>query len=123
MKGFVGDTTKAHAKSSMVAGEGVSNIRTVAAFNAQSKILSLFSHELRVREQQILHRSQTSGLLFGLSQLCLYSSETLILWYGSHLVRSHGSTFSKVIKVFVVLVVTANSVAETKPCPGDHPWR
>ncbi|GJN01570.1 hypothetical protein PR202_ga18847 [Eleusine coracana subsp. coracana] len=113
MKGFAGDTAKAHAKSSMVAGEGVSNIRTVAAFNAQSKILSLFSYELRVPEQQILRRSQTSGLLFGLSQLCLYSSEALILWYGSHLVRSHGSTFSKVIKVFVVLVVTANSVAET----------
>ncbi|CAD6262045.1 unnamed protein product [Miscanthus lutarioriparius] len=113
MKGFAGDTAKAHAKSSMVAGEGVSNIRTVAAFNAQSKILSLFSHELRVPEQQILRRSQTSGLLFGLSQLCLYSSEALVLWYGSHLVRSHGSTFSKVIKVFVVLVVTANSVAET----------
>ncbi|KAG2569203.1 hypothetical protein PVAP13_7NG371700 [Panicum virgatum] len=113
MKGFAGDTAKAHAKSSMVAGEGVSNIRTVAAFNAQSKILSLFSHELRIPEQQILRRSQTSGLLFGLSQLCLYSSEALILWYGSHLVRSHGSTFSKVIKVFVVLVVTANSVAET----------
>ncbi|KAF8660180.1 hypothetical protein HU200_057745 [Digitaria exilis] len=113
MKGFAGDTAKAHAKSSMVAGEGVSNIRTVAAFNAQNKILSLFSHELRIPEQQILRRSQTSGLLFGLSQLCLYSSEALILWYGSHLVRSHGSTFSKVIKVFVVLVVTANSVAET----------
>ncbi|EAY95758.1 hypothetical protein OsI_17633 [Oryza sativa Indica Group] len=113
MKGFAGDTAKAHAKSSMVAGEGVSNIRTVAAFNAQNKILSLFSYELRIPEQQILRRSQTSGLLFGLSQLCLYSSEALILWYGSHLVRSHGSTFSKVIKVFVVLVVTANSVAET----------
>ncbi|TVU16303.1 hypothetical protein EJB05_39860 [Eragrostis curvula] len=113
MKGFAGDTAKAHAKSSMVAGEGVSNIRTVAAFNAQSKVLSLFSYELRVPEQQILRRSQISGLLFGLSQLCLYSSEALILWYGSHLVRSHGSTFSKVIKVFVVLVVTANSVAET----------
>ncbi|KAL6650844.1 hypothetical protein ACP70R_009769 [Stipagrostis hirtigluma subsp. patula] len=113
MKGFAGDTAKAHAKSSMVAGEGVSNIRTVAAFNAQDKILSLFSHQLRVPEQQILRRSQISGLLFGLSQLCLYSSEALILWYGSHLVRKHVSTFSKVIKVFVVLVVTANSVAET----------
>ncbi|VAH38078.1 unnamed protein product [Triticum turgidum subsp. durum] len=113
MKGFAGDTAKAHAKSSMVAGEGVSNIRTVAAFNAQNKVMSLFSHELRIPEEQILRRSQTAGLLYGLSQLCLYCSEALILWYGSHLVRSHGSTFSKVIKVFVVLVVTANSVAET----------
>ncbi|XP_074587475.1 ABC transporter B family member 19 [Curcuma longa] len=113
LKGFAGDTAKAHAKTSMIAGEGVSNIRTVAAFNAQDKILSLFASELRVPQQRSFRRSQTSGFLYGLSQLCLYSSEALILWYGVHLVRDGTSTFSKVIKVFVVLVVTANSVAET----------
>ncbi|KAL4378860.1 hypothetical protein GQ457_02G011230 [Hibiscus cannabinus] len=113
LKGFAGDTAKAHAKTSMIAGEGVSNIRTVAAFNAQNKILSLFCYELRVPQMQSLRRSQISGLLFGLSQLALYASEALILWYGAHLVSEGVSTFSKVIKVFVVLVVTANSVAET----------
>ncbi|KAK1563650.1 hypothetical protein Q3G72_030632 [Acer saccharum] len=113
LKGFAGDTAKAHAKTSMIAGEGVSNIRTVAAFNAQNKILYLFCHELRVPQLQSLRRSQTSGLLFGLSQLALYASEALILWYGAHLVSKGVSTFSKVIKVFVVLVITANSVAET----------
>lgn len=113
LKGFAGDTAKAHAKTSMIAGEGVSNIRTVAAFNAQEKVLSLFSHELRVPQHRSLRRSQTSGSLFGLSQLALYASEALILWYGAHLVSKGLSTFSKVIKVFVVLVITANSVAET----------
>ncbi|KMS99218.1 hypothetical protein BVRB_2g046570 [Beta vulgaris subsp. vulgaris] len=113
LKGFAGDTAKAHAKTSMIAGEGVSNIRTVAAFNAQEKILSLFCHELRVPQKRSFRRSQTSGSLFGLSQLALYGSEALILWYGAHLVSKGLSTFSKVIKVFVVLVITANSVAET----------
>ncbi|KAL0461635.1 UNVERIFIED_CONTAM: ABC transporter B family member 19 [Sesamum latifolium] len=113
LKGFAGDTAKAHAKTSMIAGEGVSNIRTVAAFNAQEKILSLFAHELHVPQRHSLRRSLCSGLLFGLSQLALYGSEALILWYGAHLVSIGSSTFSKVIKVFVVLVVTANSVAET----------
>ncbi|KAK9105034.1 hypothetical protein Scep_021878 [Stephania cephalantha] len=113
LKGFAGDTAKAHAKTSMIAGEGVSNIRTVAAFNAQSKILSLFSHELLIPMLRSLRRSQTAGILFGLSQLALFSSEALILWYGVHLVSRGVSTFSKVIKVFVVLVITANSVAET----------
>lgn len=113
LKGFAGDTAKAHAKTSMIAGEGVSNIRTIAAFNAQDKVLSLFSHELRLPQRQSLRKSQMSGLLFGLSQLSLYASEALILWYGVNLVRKGESTFSKVIKVFVVLVITANSVAET----------
>ncbi|RZC60851.1 hypothetical protein C5167_022606 [Papaver somniferum] len=113
MKGFAGDTAKAHAKTSMIAGEGVSNIRTVAAFNAQDKILSLFCHELRIPQIQSLRRSQFAGFLFGLSQLALYGSEALILWYGSHLVSQGASTFSRVIKAFIVLVITANSVAET----------
>ncbi|XP_056169079.1 ABC transporter B family member 19 [Syzygium oleosum] len=113
LKGFAGDTAKAHAKTSMIAGEGVSNIRTVAAFNAQNKILSLFCHELHLPQMRSLGRSQTAGLLFGVSQLALYGSEALILWYGAHLVSRGMSTFSKVIKVFVVLVITANSVAET----------
>ncbi|KAH9676465.1 ABC transporter B family member 19 [Citrus sinensis] len=113
LKGFAGDTAKAHAKTSMIAGEGVSNIRTVAAFNAQNKILSLFCHELRVPQSQTLRRSLTAGILFGISQFALHASEALILWYGVHLVGKGVSTFSKVIKVFVVLVVTANSVAET----------
>nr|XP_023885892.1 ABC transporter B family member 19 isoform X1 [Quercus suber]POE69051.1 abc transporter b family member 19 [Quercus suber] len=113
LKGFAGDTAKAHAKTSMIAGEGVSNIRTVAAFNAQNKILFLFSHELRIPQLRSLRRSQSAGILFGISQLALYASEALILWYGAHLVKKGVSTFSKVIKVFVVLVVTANSVAET----------
>ncbi|KAF7002302.1 hypothetical protein CFC21_017807 [Triticum aestivum] len=113
MKGFAGDTAKAHAKTSMIAGEGVSNIRTVAAFNAQDKILSLFCSELRAPQMHSLRRSQIAGVLYGLSQLSLYASEALILWYGAHLVRHHVSTFSRVIKVFVVLVITANSVAET----------
>ncbi|VAH33056.1 unnamed protein product [Triticum turgidum subsp. durum] len=91
----------------------VSNIRTVAAFNAQDKILSLFCSELRAPQMHSLRRSQIAGVLYGLSQLSLYASEALILWYGAHLVRHHVSTFSRVIKVFVVLVITANSVAET----------
>ncbi|XP_051141012.1 ABC transporter B family member 19-like [Andrographis paniculata] len=113
LKGFSGDTATAHAKTSMIAGEGVSNIRTVAAFNAQEKILFLFCQQLRIPQRRSLHRSLCSGILFGLSQLALYASEALILWYGAHLVGKGISTFSKVIKVFVVLVITANSVAET----------
>jgi hypothetical protein len=46
LKGFAGDISKAQSRASMVAGEAVSNIRTVAAFNAEKKVLALFEHEL-----------------------------------------------------------------------------
>ncbi|KAG8366827.1 hypothetical protein BUALT_Bualt16G0008400 [Buddleja alternifolia] len=113
MKGFAGETAKAHAKTSMIAGEGVNNIRTVAAFNAQEQILSLYYHELRFPLHRSLRHSQCSGFLFGLSQFTLFASEALILWYGAHLVSKGVSTFSKFIKVFVVLVITATTVDQT----------
>ncbi|KAH9295405.1 hypothetical protein KI387_038993 [Taxus chinensis] len=119
LKGFAGDTAKAHARASMVAGEAVSNIRTVAAFNAEDKILNLFGKELKLPQTQSLKRGQLAGALFGMSQLTLYGSQALILWYGSRLVQNGTSTFSKVIKVFVVLVITANSVAETLSLAPD----
>lgn len=119
LKGFAGDTAKAHARASMVAGEAVSNIRTVAAFNAEDKILNLFDQELKLPQTQSLKRGQFSGFLFGISQLSLYGSQGLILWYGARLVQNGTSTFSKVIKVFVVLVITANSVAETLSLAPD----
>lgn len=31
----------------MVAAEGVTNIRTIAAFNAQDRVIKLFEHELQ----------------------------------------------------------------------------
>lgn len=96
----------------MIAGEGVSNIRTVAAFNAHEKTLSLFYHEQRVPQLQTLRKSQYAGILFGIFQLSLYASIGFIFWYGAHLVRKGVSTFSKFIKVFIVTVIAANTVAD-----------
>lgn len=46
-KGFSGDVGAAQARASMVAAEGVTNIRTIAAFNAQDRVIKLFEHELQ----------------------------------------------------------------------------
>lgn len=46
LKGFSGDVASAQARASMVAGEGVTNIRTIAAFNAEERVVKLFEYEL-----------------------------------------------------------------------------
>jgi len=46
LKGFSGDVASAQARASMVAGEGVTNFRTIAAFNAEDRVVKLFEHEL-----------------------------------------------------------------------------
>ena len=97
----------------MVAGEAVSNIRTVAAFCAEDKILDLFTSELNVSSKRLWLRGQLSGVGYGISQCCMYGSYGLALWYASVLVKQQETNFGNVMKAFMVLILTAYGVAET----------
>lgn len=119
LKGFGGDLGKAYGRASMVAGEAVGNIRTVAAFCAEDKVLDLFIRELDEPRKRTFLRGQLSGIGYGLSQFFLYSSYGLALWYSSVLVKSSKAHFSEVLKVFMVLIITAFGVAETLALAPD----
>jgi len=120
LKGFGGDLTKAYARASMVATEAVSNIRTVAAFCAEEKVLELFIRELDVPKQRAFVRGQLAGLGYGLSQFCVFSSYGLAMWYSSTLVKNGKyDDFSNIIRTFIVLVVTAVMLAESLTMSPD----
>lgn len=119
MKGFAGDVAGAHERATMVSGEAVGNIRTVAAFNAEEKVVELFAKELQVPERRSLMRGNIAGFFYGLSQMAMFSSYGLVLWYGSSLVKHGDSGFGPVLKVFMVLMITAYAVAETLSMTPD----
>eukprot|EP00850_Spirogloea_muscicola_P002385 SM000009S23514 [mRNA] locus=s9:452194:477102:- [translate_table: standard] len=119
LKGFAGDQVKSHAQASMVAAEAVSNIRTVAAFSAESKVLALFESHLVGPLRRTFVRGQVAGFGFGFSQFCMYTSFGLGLWYGGTLVRDGDATFKEVLKVFIVLIMTSFAIAETLTLAPD----
>lgn len=81
MQGFGGNLSKTYLKANMLAGEAVSNLRTVAAFCAEEKILDLYAQELVEPSKRSFTRGQISGMCYGVSQLFIYSSYALALWY------------------------------------------
>lgn len=81
MKGYGGDLSKAYLKANMIAGEAVSNIRTVAAFCSENKVLDLYSHELIEPSKRSFSRGQIAGILYGISQFFIFSAYALALWY------------------------------------------
>lgn len=83
MKGYGGDLNKAYLKANMLAGEAVSNIRTVAAFCSEEKVLDLYAHELVEPSRRSFRRGQVAGILYGVSQFFIFSSYGLALWYVS----------------------------------------
>ncbi|KAH6755376.1 ATP binding cassette subfamily B1 [Perilla frutescens var. hirtella] len=119
MNGFSGDLEAAHAKATQLAGEAVANVRTVAAFNSESKIVGLFISSLEPPLRRCFWKGQIAGSGYGVAQFALYASYAVGLWYASWLVKHGISDFSKTIRVFMVLMVSANGAAETLTLAPD----
>ncbi|KAG1361415.1 ABC transporter B family member 1 [Cocos nucifera] len=119
MEGFSGDLERAHAKATQIAGEAVANVRTVAAFNSEAKITQLFASNLQSPLRRCFWKGQIAGSGFGVAQFLLYASYALGLWYAAWLVKHGISDFSKTIRVFMVLMVSANGAAETLTLAPD----
>lgn len=85
MKGFGGDLGKAYLKANMFAGEAVSNIRTVAAFCSEEKVLDQYAHELVEPSNSSFYRGQVAGIFYGVAQFFIFSSYALALWYVAQL--------------------------------------
>ena len=81
MKGFGGNLSKAYLKANMLAGDAVSNIRTVAAFCSEEKVLHLYAQELVEPSKRSFKRGQIAGIFYGVSQFFIFSSYGLALWY------------------------------------------
>ncbi|CAH9127873.1 unnamed protein product [Cuscuta epithymum] len=113
IQGFSGDLEAAHARGTQLAGEAVANVRTVAAFNSESKIVSLYTTNLQNPLRRCFWKGQIAGIGFGVAQFLLYASYALGFWYASWLVKHRISDFSQTIRVFIVLMISANGAAET----------
>lgn len=119
MKGYGGNLSKAYLKANMLAGEAVSNIRTVAAFCAEEKVLDLYGRELVEPSKRSFTRGQIAGIFYGVSQFFIFSSYGLALWYGSVLMGKELAGFKSVMKSFMVLIVTALAMGETLAMAPD----
>ncbi|KAG5540141.1 hypothetical protein RHGRI_020393 [Rhododendron griersonianum] len=119
MKGYGGNLSKAYLKANMLASESVSNIRTVAAFCSEEKVLDLYAQELVEPSRKSLTRGQIAGLFYGVSQFFIFSSYGLALWYGSVLMGKEISSFKSIMKAFMVLIVTALAMGETLAMAPD----
>jgi ATP-binding cassette, subfamily B (MDR/TAP), member 1 len=80
MKGYGVDMGKTYRKANMLAAEAVSNIRTVAAFCSEEKVIKMYSDELREPAKRSFRRGQAAGIFYGVSQFFLFSCYGLALW-------------------------------------------
>ncbi|KAJ4799912.1 ABC transporter B family member 2 [Rhynchospora pubera] len=119
MKGYGVDMVKTYLKANMLAAEAVSNIRTVAAFCSEEKVIKLYADELSEPAKRSFRRGQAAGIFYGVSQFFLFSCYGLALWYGSTLMGKGEASFKSIMKSFMVLIVTALAMGETLALAPD----
>ncbi|KAM7270177.1 hypothetical protein ACFE04_029391 [Oxalis oulophora] len=109
--GFSEDLEGAHAKATQLAGEAIAN---------SPKSYDFFQQPSNSFKTLLLERKNRWKWIWDSSifTLCLISY-ALGLWYASWLVKHGISDFSNTIRVFMVLMVSANGAAETLTLAPD----
>ncbi|KAL8172117.1 hypothetical protein V2J09_023921 [Rumex salicifolius] len=112
LRGFGGNYCNAYSRATSLAREAIANIRTVASFGAEKRISRQYSMELSLPKKQTFFIGHISGICYGASQLFSFLSYALTLYYASTLIRNKYSNFGNIMKSFMMLMVTAFSMAE-----------
>ncbi|KAI3727375.1 hypothetical protein L1987_67189 [Smallanthus sonchifolius] len=102
----------AYDKATRIASGAVSNIRTVATFATQEKIVKSFEQSLSKPKSTAVKRSQITGIALGFSQGAMYAAYTVVLLFGAYLVKQGHASFGDVYKIFLILVLSSFSVGQ-----------
>ncbi|KAM0031914.1 putative ABC-type xenobiotic transporter [Helianthus debilis subsp. tardiflorus] len=102
----------AYDKATRIASGAVANIRTVATFATQEKIVKSFEQSLSNPKSTAVKRSQITGIALGFSQGAMYAAYTTILLFGAYLVKQGHASFGDVYKIFLILVLSSFSVGQ-----------
>ncbi|CAJ2658715.1 unnamed protein product [Trifolium pratense] len=119
LEGFSADAKMMYEDASQVANDAVSSIRTVASFNAESKVMDMYQKKCSGPEKQGVRLGLVSGVGFGFSFVALYLMTAFCFYIGSVLVQHEKATFPEVFKVFFSLTITAVGISQSSTLAPD----
>ncbi|KAI9195310.1 hypothetical protein LWI28_013695 [Acer negundo] len=119
LKGFSADAKLMYEEASQVATDAVGNMRTVASFCAEKKMMDLYHNKCEGPMKQGVRRGLVSGAGFGFSFFVLYCTNAFTFYIGSLLVKDGKATAGEVFKVFFAFSITAIGVSQATSMAPD----
>ncbi|KAL8154316.1 hypothetical protein V2J09_012076 [Rumex salicifolius] len=119
IKSMSAKAAKAQSQSSALAADSVSNIRTVAAFSAQLRILRLLTAAQEAPHRESLRQSWYAGIGLAASQAVMTCTWALDFWYGGRLVAAGVIGAQSLFQVFMILVSTGKMIADVGSVTTD----
>nr|CAD7601337.1 unnamed protein product [Timema genevievae] len=109
--GQVEGNTKSMEKSTKIAVEAVSNIRTVAGLGTEKTFHDNYMMELQPAHIVALRNSHFRALVYGLATSISYFAFSACMYYGGQLVEQEGIPYADVFKVSQALIFGTSSIA------------
>ncbi|KAL2338871.1 hypothetical protein Fmac_013317 [Flemingia macrophylla] len=113
MQGFSTDAKKLYEEATQVASDAVGNIRTVAAFCAEDKVMELYQKKCLGPIKTGIRQGLVSGAGFGLSLFLLFSVYACSFYAGARLVENGKTSFSDVFRVFYAFLMAAIAMSQS----------
>ncbi|XP_073138937.1 ABC transporter B family member 11-like [Henckelia pumila] len=119
ISGFSADAKKLYEEATQVAGDAVGNIRIVASYSAEEKVLALHTKKCEVPLKLGTKQGLLSGAGYGISFFFLYSVYAVSFYAGARLVDAGTTTFGHVFRVFLGLSMTAVAISQSRALAPD----
>lgn len=94
-----------YSKSSIVAEQAVSSIRTVYSFVGEAKVMANFSSALDAAVKLGLKQGLAKGIAIGGNGAVSFALWAFISWYGSRLVMNHDVSGGKIFGVGYCIIL------------------
>lgn len=117
--GFSANSQKLYEDATQVASDAVGNIRTVASFCAEEKVMQLHRQKCALPVRLGMEHGLLSGTGFGMSLFFLYSVYAASYYAGARLVDAGDITFGEVFRVFIGLNMTAVAISQSGALAPD----
>ncbi|PIA37910.1 hypothetical protein AQUCO_02900041v1 [Aquilegia coerulea] len=118
-KGFSADTKIMYEEATQVANDAVRNIRTVASFCGEEKVMSLYRNKCKAPKKTGKNLGLITGFGFGISFFFVFSSYAITFYVGAQLVQNGKATFEEIFRVFFALVMTAMAISVASSLTPD----
>jgi len=113
-QGFSAATDDAYRDSAAFVSEAVNNMRTVASFGKEGKLLDNYSRKLEKPLQEATKKGNMSGLMYGLAQGLNYGTFALVYYIGAIFIRDIDLSYKNMLQsVFAIMFAsqgTGNSL-------------
>ncbi|KAK2645594.1 hypothetical protein Ddye_020789 [Dipteronia dyeriana] len=107
---------KAYSLAATVAEQTVGAIRTVASFTGEKQAIAKYNESLTKAYKSGVQEGLAAGLGLGATTFFVFSSYSLVVWFGGKMVLEKGYSGGDVISVMFSVMTGSLSLGQTFPC-------